>query len=248
MSRSNPTTTTDPAVLRIKWSSEKGIFTAYDREKKENSDLQLPFTFIVLDELQMVAGYSEKAGCGLYSNLVPGNIQGIFKVKGNKPHPNLPIVGKWIDIKEKAGNMGAKWCKVIYAMAKNRTTEEFEMVRIELMGAAVSSFINNIKNPEVGAIKVAKFEEGKKGSVVYKFPVFEQVEIGKKLEDAAEAMDIELQKYVSSLSDQDIFDDSDMDTTPGQSDSPYPESFKANVVQEEKPVKKQIIEEDGLPF
>jgi predicted transcriptional regulator len=215
MSRSNNVKTVNPARIVLRWSSEKKCFKAYNRETKDKFDIKIPFAFIVLDQLQRVTGYNENAGEGIFSNMVKETEAGIFKVKCYKAN-DFPIIGKWKDIKEKVSSRGGKWAKVIFAMAKTKKDDDFEIMEIELSGAAVSSYINTLKDPYDGAVIVSKTEQGKKGSVTYTYPVFERKDITKDLEEKAKIMDVELQEYINYMTNQDVFDDDDMksDTTP----------------------------------
>src|SRR5688572_28480716 len=69
MSRSNPTPT-NPAKRFFKWSGSKGKLVYYDKEKQEEVEVKLPFSFLPIDELSTITGYNKREKSGYWSNEV----------------------------------------------------------------------------------------------------------------------------------------------------------------------------------
>lgn len=253
MSRSNNVRVQDPAAKIITWSGEKGIFKVYDRsqENPKKEDLPLPISFIVLDMFQQVTGYSEKLNCGLRSNMCRDMTKANFTVRSKSDNAVFPITGYWKDICEKIDHYGGRWTKVIYAMMKSKSG--YEIVRIELSGAAVSAFINHVKDPYKGAIVVKSYAEGQKGKVTYKFPVFNQMPISEELEEKAKIADAELQKWVESYFNRDHEPEPENETTnqyPVKPEEAFiPESMPTPPPQKESDTDiDSMIPTDDLPF
>ncbi len=60
----------NPAVKFFQWGGSEGNVKYYDKEKKENVIIDLPFKFIKLDTLSTVTGFSDSDGSGYWSNEV----------------------------------------------------------------------------------------------------------------------------------------------------------------------------------
>lgn len=68
MSRSNNTEISNPANRFFEWSGSEGKIKYYDKEKKENIYIDLPFVFLVLDVLTTIKGYSDEDESGIWAN------------------------------------------------------------------------------------------------------------------------------------------------------------------------------------
>lgn len=200
MSRSNKQQLNDPATKILRWTSEKGCFQVYDRESGEKNDLNIPVSFVVLDELQTVKGWSAKYDSGIYANLWRSNEPGFFKVRVNQGGGNdFPITGHWKTIKDRVENEGGKWVKVIYAMMKAKAGG-YETVRIDLHGV-VAYLFGQIKGSMDGAIVIKEtFVDEKLKKKLRKeflFPKFEKMKINEDVEEQAILKDRELQDYLT---------------------------------------------------
>lgn len=69
MSLSNPTLT-NPATRRFEWAGGDGVLEYYDREAKQTHAQPLPFRFIVLDQLNTMAGFSKIDQSSIWANEV----------------------------------------------------------------------------------------------------------------------------------------------------------------------------------
>lgn len=199
MSRTQPhqSGSKNPARKFLEWKSQAKSWSYYDKEKEEN--VLIPhdkLTFIVLDQLNTVKGFDERAGSGIWSNEVRACGTEPFTIRNKN---GIIAEGLWKVIK---GTNGAKFTKSVYAMAK--LGGEYELVNLQLNGSALSAwfdFCEEAGNLE-GDIVVATKDvaEGKKGAVTYFMPTFSIV--SRTLSDdaakLADKLDTELQEYLSS--------------------------------------------------
>lgn len=132
MSRSNPTEDRlkNPAVKFFEWSGSEGTLKWYDKETKENYLVTLPFTFLVLDQLNTVSGYDKNIG-GFYATEVR-NAKDPITVFANKK----PIqTGEW-KTELKLIN-GTKFTKSIY-IAFYDDQKQMQIGNIKFSGSALS--------------------------------------------------------------------------------------------------------------
>ena len=130
MSRSNPTVK-NPATRFFQWrggaeafkakdgktTHEGGRVTWYDKEAQQENEMALPMTFIVLDELTTITGYSEKDQSGFWSNEVRNlsNEKLIVKTKSG-----TVARGVYGDISENIKGRGAKYAVSAYCFQRRR--------------------------------------------------------------------------------------------------------------------------------
>ncbi len=82
MSRSNPTENlTSPCKHYFEWDADKGAFKYYDKEKKENVEVPLPFKFIVLDELNTIKGFYKEKKSSFWANEIRDTKKDILTVR-----------------------------------------------------------------------------------------------------------------------------------------------------------------------
>lgn len=175
--------TTNPAVKFLEWKSNDKCFGYFDKsiaeslkgltaeeiKKKANVKIELPFKFLVLDELHTVKGWNDATESGIYSNEVKYISKDELIVKPFKG--NEIARGLYKDIKEKAKAAGGHYVKSIYIML-----EGGEIANIQLKGAACQTwgdFTAKSKSRLVDEwVSVVGFDEAKKGSVKYTTPKF----------------------------------------------------------------------------
>lgn len=194
----------NPAKTFLKWDGTKGGFNYWDKAKGENIHVDLPVTFMVLDTLATIKGFSDKEQSGFWSNEIrTGNIKKDtltvrIKDKADPTGKRSKIAGKGLysDIVANKNCTGAKFCQSVYIAFKNG--DQYEMANIQMTGSALSSWIEFGKTTDIfkGAISVTKMTEGKKGVTKYKIPVFEKVEVPADAEDKAIELDKELKAYL----------------------------------------------------
>lgn len=159
----------NPAKRFLEWKSNEKAFSYFDKEKKENVKVELPFKFLVLDQLHTVSGWNDATSSGIFSNEVKFISKQVMTVKPFKG--NEIAKGLYADIKEKVKNAGGHYVKSIYIMLEDGT-----LANIQLKGSAVQQwgeFTNKSLSrlPEEWVV-VDKAIDGKKGAVKYTTPGF----------------------------------------------------------------------------
>lgn len=196
MSFSNNTERVNPATRFYQWDGTNGGFNYWDKtrgEKGERAHVGLPFSFIVLDVLSTIKGFSDEFQSGFWSNEVRSLKDEPFTVRTKK---GVAGVGVYNDVKN---INGAKYCQSVYIVDKQ--DGQYAIANVQLTGAAVSAWIEFRKGHRdiyAGAIRVASMVEGKKGSVKFQSPVFEMLPITAQGAATATALDKELQEYLNS--------------------------------------------------
>ena len=189
--------TSDPAQIIMQWRAEEGLFKTTNLITKESGELPPPISFIVLDELQAVKGWSTKYDCGIYSNMWKGTEPGHFKVKvRNRGGNDFPITGKWHEIKDKVKAAGGRWIKIIYALMHIKENENYKIkiVKIELQGLALANYVESIKNPYTGVIEINNLVKITRLGKNYLIPEFQNKPLENKFKDEIEAIAVEKDK------------------------------------------------------
>lgn len=196
MSLSNQTSTKSPAkfFLRVK----SGTVNYYDKESQENVNVPVPLSFIVLDQLATVKGWSDGDQSGYWSNEVKSSGNDALTVRTSK---GVKATGIWRDIKTSPFLAGAKFNASVYIATKGR--DGLEIQNISFSGASLNAWIEFVKANK-GAINgknkvvITGFSDEKKGAVKYQVPVFEVENItDEELAEATE-LDKELQTYLDA--------------------------------------------------
>jgi len=148
MSRNNDNSLQNPATRFIEWSGSDGTLSYYDKVKKEKVPMKLPFTFILLDELTTISGYSNADKQGVYSN----EIKDLATQKLNVRCGNQTIeLGLYADIKDAVIRRGGKYAKSCYIAFKDETGElvigNIKMVASSFGGGAYKEGKTEIKVP-----------------------------------------------------------------------------------------------------
>lgn len=164
------TESTNPVKIWLEWDSKNKQLKYYDKEKKENVLIPLPFKFLVLKEFHTVKGFHDASQSGIYSNEV--------KYIGNEPVEVKSFKGGSIasglysEIKNQVQSAGGKYYKSIYAMS-----EKGSLINISIKGSAVAAWSEFTQKTRSRLsdewVSITKAEDGKKGSIDYSVPVFE---------------------------------------------------------------------------
>lgn len=167
----------NPATKFLSWKSNDKCFSYYDKESQKDVQVQLPFKFLVLDELSSVKGWSD----GLTGQIISNEVKYISRdtitakcyhknAKGEKVTTEI-AKGLYKDIKEKVNSAGAKYHKSIYIMLEDGT-----LANIQLKGASVQQwgvFTQKTKSRLTDEwVIVEKAVDGKKGAVKFTTPEF----------------------------------------------------------------------------
>ena len=164
------TKNSNPTSKFLEWKSNNKSFSYYDKENKQNVEVKLPLTFLVLEEFHTIKGFSDADQTGIYSNEILQINAEEFEVKTYKGR--IISKGTYSDIKASVNAAGGNYHKSIYAV-----TKDGELINISIKGAAVSKWS---QFTEKGAWKRLKdewvtiedAEDHKKGMVSYSTPNF----------------------------------------------------------------------------
>jgi hypothetical protein len=198
MSRSNPTSNSpNPSERWYQWVGDKGFLRYYDKEKAENVEVALPFTFVLLDQLACVKGWHDASDSGIFSNEVRDTRQETLVVRAFKGGELAS--GLYAAIRDRVGNMGGHFTASLY-IAFHGADKQLHVGNLQLKGSQVqawSEFTKSNRNAIYSkAIRIKSYGEGKKGKVVYRFPVFELVPLSEQSDAKAKELDAKLQEYL----------------------------------------------------
>jgi hypothetical protein len=195
MSRSNPTdNAVNPASKFIEWSGSEGKFKYYDKEKKENVFIELPFYFLPLDQLSTTKGYDEKAGLGFYSNEIRNTKTDMLTVRTKN---GVVMTGLYETVKEKLSSRGLDYVQSVYVAIKEG--KSYVLANLQLKGSALGPYIEFCKGKKMSEIGVAvkKANPMKKGATKYFEPVYEILKVSEEANNVAVELDRELQEYLT---------------------------------------------------
>jgi hypothetical protein len=197
MSRSNPTETlSNPSTKFIDWSGSEGKFKYYDKEKKENVFIDLPFIFIPLDVLSTCKGYNDQEKVGYYSNEVRSTKKEQLTVRTKN---GIVMTGLYEQVKEKLAPKGLKYVQSVYVAIKEEG-KGLVIANLQLTGSALGPFINfcdGKKITEIG-VTVKSANPMKKGATKYFEPVYEVMPVSEATNKVASELDAELQEYLTA--------------------------------------------------
>jgi len=174
---------TNPTSKFLEWKSDNKAFAYYDKENKQNVQVALPLTFLVLEEYHTIKGFSDSDQTGIYANeiLAIGNEE--FEVKTFKGR--IIAKGLYNAIKANVNAAGGNYHKSVYAV-----TKEGELINISFKGACVSKWSNFTEKGAWKRLKdewvtIETAEDHQKGKVKYSTPNFT---FNKSLNDAEVTM------------------------------------------------------------
>lgn len=190
MSRSNNTDLINPAQRFYEWRGSKGDLKYFDKSKGENGEqvfVKLPFTFLVLDRLSTIKGFSDADQSGFWSNEVRDLKKEIFNIRTKKGLVATGLYSAMAPIL----NQGASYCQSVYIAVKEE--KGFSLCNFQIHGSAIGEWINLCKGKNIYkyAITIASADKAKKGATEYYVPVFK---LNPKISEEAEAKAIELDK------------------------------------------------------
>jgi len=199
MSRSKPNDNTpNPASRWYEWNGEHGKVRHYDKDAKQNVEADLPFTFVLLDELGSVRGWHESSSSGIYSNEVRDTRQDVLVVKAFKG--GTLVEGLYKDIKDRANSAGGHFVANCYIAIKGDDGMDIGAIRFK--GAALGAWMEfrkaNRSQLYKKAVEIDGFTEGKKGRVVFRVPTFKLKDLSESTNQIALGLDAELQTYLTT--------------------------------------------------
>jgi hypothetical protein len=200
----------NPCTRFLEWKSDNKNFSYYDKDKKENIPISLPFTFLVLKEMHTVKGWHDGSESAIYANEVEKIGKDKLTVKSFKG--GLIATGVYKDIKEVISGQGAHYSKSIYCMDM-----EGNIINIQLKGSCVQSWGDFTQKSRVRLsdewVTVNEVEEKQKGKVKYTVPIFSYLKsISKEEDNKSEEAYSSLEEYFGEyLSEKVIEEDSKKD-------------------------------------
>jgi hypothetical protein len=198
MSRSNNTEISNPAKRFYQWKGGEGKVEYFDKslgEKGEKVNVPLPFTFLVLDRLSCIRGYSDADQSGFWSNEVRDLKKEQLTVRTKKGIVATNLYANLAPVL----NMGAAYCQSVYIAVKG-ADGKLEICNIQMTGAALSEWITLCKGKDIYkyAVSITGAAAQKKGATKYFTPVFSlNPTIAEATEQQAINLDKELQEYMA---------------------------------------------------
>lgn len=236
MSRSNQTDLSNPSVRWMEWNGEKGNIKFYDKALEQKVEIDPNITFIVLDQLAVIKGWNDASDSGIYSNEVKDITKEPLLVKAHKG--GLIAQGFYKEIKDRIAANGGHYTTSLYVAIK--IDNSLQIANIAFKGAALNSWIEFVKKNRASiykkAVQITSVEDGKKGSVTFKTPVFGLKEVSDDTNNIATELDIELQTFLKAYLGKTVTEQTQEQEQPKH---------------EEPPAKKEPVilpEDDDLPF
>lgn len=199
MSRSNNTDIINPAKFFYEWVGSKGCLKYFDKsigEKGENVLVQLPFTFLVLDRLSTIKGFSDMDQSGFWSNEIRDIKKEPFTVRTKK---GIVATGLYSNLAPVL-NQGACYSQSVYIAVKD-AKGEFTICNFSIHGSAIGEWINLCKGKNIYkyAVTISAATPAKKGATNYFTPVFKlNPAIAPETEQKAIELDKTLQEYLTA--------------------------------------------------
>lgn len=193
MSRSNPTPT-NPAEKRFSYSGSTGQMQFYDRDTKTMIEVPEPFTFLVLDELSTIGGYSDAHKSGIWANEVRSTKDQLTVRTG----AGSIAIGPYDQIKDALKAQGGKYARSIYIAYQEGS--DWKVGNIKLTGAGLGAWFDfkRKNNVESDAVRLEGSDTDKNGSVTYHIPKFYIEEIDDEAANRAIELDEQLQSYLKT--------------------------------------------------
>lgn len=210
MSRSNPTDAVrNPSTRWFEWAGgdDGGFVKWYDKEAETERKVELPFTFLLLDELSTVKGFHDPSESRIFANEVRDTRQEVLVVRSFKGGEIAS--GRYADIKDRLAAVGGQYASSLYVGFKDG--DQLRLGNLVLKGAAAGAWMDFKRNAPskktadgksvrafyVDAVRIASYEEGKKGKIVFRTPTFSLAPVSDDTNAQAAALDAELQTFLA---------------------------------------------------
>ena len=210
MSRSNPTDgAKNPSTRWFEWAggSDGGFIRWYNKDTEKQEKAELPFTFLLLDELSTVKGWHEPSESGIFANEVRDTRQDALVVRSFKGGELAS--GIYAQIRDRIIALGGHYSASLYIAYKEG--DELKIGNIQLKGAASGTWMDfkksagtakdangkSVRAYFVDAVTITGFEQLKKGGTIYRVPQFALKKVSPETNLQAVALDAELQAFLS---------------------------------------------------
>lgn len=250
MSRSNPTenSTPNPAVRWFEWNGEHGLVRYYDKDTKKNVDVGADFKFMLLDQLGSVRGWHDASESGIYSNEVKDTRADVLIVKAFKY--GTIAEGFYQDIKLKVNAAGGQFTTNCYIAFKMDNKLTIGSLRIK--GAALGAWMDFVKAHRADlykqAVRITGFNEGKKGRIVYRVPIFELFNVSPETNQQAEALDATFQAFLTTYLKRTTSDRAEAPHLRDESAADHDTMQEPDPPQDATPDDHAVIFDDDIPF
>jgi len=197
MSRSNQIEIINPSKYFFEWQGSTGKIKYFDKNKGEKGEqviLPLPFSFLVLDKLATIKGFSDEDSSGFWSNEIRSIKDEKLTVRTKKGiyeqayYPELKSTGK-----------GAKYSQSVYIAYKDGN--ELVLANFQIFGSAIGAWIDLCKGKDIYkyAITISGATAAKKGATNFFIPEFKlSAVISPETEAKAIELDKTLQDYLNA--------------------------------------------------
>jgi len=198
MSRSNNTEIISPVKRHFEWSGSEGCIKYFDKtkgEKGENILLKLPFTFLVLDRLTTMRGFSDADNSGIWSNEIRDLKKETLTVRTKKG-----IIGQGLyETLDAVKNKGAQYAQSVY-IAYYDENKELSIGNLLMTGSSIGPWIDLLKGKDIYkyAVIIKEKKEEKKGATKFFAPVFNLTTVKPETDNKAIDLDKELQTYLKA--------------------------------------------------
>lgn len=161
------TKTKNPSTCFMEWEGSTGRFRSWNKETNSYDYVDAPFTFVVLDELSTVKGWSDKHKSKIWSN----EVRSILEPLNIQTSEGSLAKGRYFDIKRKLA--GIRYCQSVYIAFKNQR-QELVLGNLQLKGSALSAWIDFVsgRNLVGKAVSFRSRAKKRKGANVYFSPLF----------------------------------------------------------------------------
>lgn len=207
----------NPCTKWFKWSGSTGTVSFYDKLLKENVEVKLPFTFLLLDVLATIKGFDKSSKESIWSNEVRNTKETPLLVKKGS---SLFRNGMYSDIKADVVSAGGGYAASCYIAFKDETGK-LVIGNITMSGSSLGGGVHKpadkkLKDIEVGAwiefAKAFKNDLYKKaiqivdkddricteGNVQFYCPKFSLIDTTPETDKAAIELNKELQAYLET--------------------------------------------------
>jgi hypothetical protein len=232
MSRSNQNEgKKNPSTRWFEWASKLKTLSYWDGDKKENVAVELPFTFLVLDELNTISGFHNEDNSRILANEVRNLKTEPLVIRTHKRH----LTTAFYD--EVKGHKDYRFAKSIYVAYYDDS--ELKLGNIKLLGSAFTAWVDFSKANKIyeGAVTISRADKKKNKAVEFFVPHFEiKKAVSEETEEKAKELDRTLQAYLSSYMEETSVDATEMRLTapkddlvpqwkmPTQGESPFVET------------------------
>ena len=210
MSRSNPTEgARNPSTRWFSWAGggDQGYITWYDKEAKADRKMDLPFAFLLLDELATVKGWHEASESSIYANEVRDTRQDALVVKSFKG--GELVSGLYANIRDSIVAKGGHYSTSLYVAYKEGG--DLKIGNLQFKGAALSAWTEfkkaagtkkdasgkSVRSYFLDAVSITGYADGKKGGTLFRTPKFRLQAVTPEMNDQAVALDAELQAFLA---------------------------------------------------